>query len=220
MALADAEGFLPLIQAVEEVGAYLTNGQGRPTLAGYSPALVALASQATADTTLFPSLLDALREARNDAAHLGASARRISVQATDVAVILEDALMNHAKLKLVEHYMVDGPICAEEWQTVSMVRATMLRSQFSALPYRKGSKWYLLTDAAIVRFLAEERSTRLHLTVGDAIANEPKLHLELAQCEVLGSFLEPLRAGTHLRPVLVVDEKSNLHGILTPFDLL
>ncbi len=219
-ALADAEGYLELLLAIEELGRFVANRADARGLGDYSAALAALASEASVEARGFPPLLDALREARNDAAHLGAAARRTTTQAIDVAVFLEDALANHAKLKLVEHYMVEGPICAEPWQTLSMVRKTMLRSQFSTLPYRRGKTWHVLTDATVVRFLSSERKHRLNLTIEEAL-ELPKDPLALAVANVvsLGTLVDPLRSEESL-PVFVLDDAHNLRGILTPFDLL
>lgn len=220
-ALADAEGYVDLLIAIEEIGRFVTNRAGAHGMGHYSTALAALAREASGSTSGFPSLLNALREARNDAAHLGAAARRTTTQATDVAVILEDALANQGKLKLVEHYMVENPVCAEPWQTLSMVRKTMLRWQFSTLPYKHGKRWTLLTDAAVVRFLARERDHRLNLTVAEAIElTRDPLTIDEAKTVELGTAVEPLMRADAVLPVFVVDQQANLRGILTPFDLL
>ena len=220
-ALADGEGYLELIFAIEEIGGFVTNNPRATGLGSYAASLTALAVEASVATAAFPSLLDALREARNDIAHIGAAARRTTSQAIDVAVILEDALANHAKLKLVEHYMVSNPVCAEAWQTVSMVRAIMLRSQFSTLPLLRGKTWHVLTDSAVVRFLASERTVRLNTTVADALSQETgRLATEPAETVRLGDLVDPLRNADELRSYLVVDDAQNLCGILTPFDLL
>lgn len=219
-ALADAEGYLELIRAIEELGRFVTNRAAAHGLGDYAAALAALASEASVETEGFPSLLDALREARNDAAHLGAAARRITTQAVDVAVVLEDALANHAKLKLVDHYMVEGPVCAEPWQTISMVRKTMLRWQFSTLPYRRDEAWHLLTDASVVRFLRHDRKQRLNMTIEEALGHaEDPIALLPARVVALGTPVEPLGSEAIL-PVFVLDAARNLRGILTPFDLL
>lgn len=128
VALADAEGYRDLFIAIEEVGRYVTRERVH---GGYAKSLAALASLATGFTPFFPQMLNALREARNDAMHLGAAARRTTLQAAAGAIVLEGALAKHADLRSVEHYMVEHPICAERWQTLSMIRQVLLREHSS-----------------------------------------------------------------------------------------
>lgn len=217
-ALADSEGFLPLVQEVEELGRFLTNDPGAHGLARYAPALVELSKSAPTRGADFELLLDALREARNDAAHLGAAARRTTGQAITVALILEDAMAHKVKLKLVKHYMVEGPTCAEGWQTIAMLRRTMLQHQFSVLPYRRGKNWHLLTDVAVVHFLRGGPAARLMLSLDEAV--QQGLSLGVASTTEMGASIDEAYKSADISTLLVLDEHENLRGILTPFDLL
>lgn len=216
-ALGDSEGYFELVIAIEALGRYLTIEPKSHNLAAYSPALVALAERVR-DSASFRPMLDAFRHARNDAAHIGAAARRITHQATDVALVLEEALAHEGALQLVEHFMVEHVICAESWQTVSMVRQTLLRMQFSMLPFRQKDTWHLVTDEAVVRFLAKDRNRRLALTLEQAVLEG--IDLPLAHTVPMGSAVDPLRSGPNRLPVLVVDKQQNLHGLITAFDIL
>jgi CBS domain-containing protein len=217
-ALGDAEGYTDLLVAIEELGRYIQNNPDAHGLGAYIPGLAGLAESASSPDSSFPLLLHALREARNDAIHLGAAARRITQQATTVAIVLEDALANQAGLKLVKHYMVEHPTAADPFETIGMVRQTLLRQQFSALPYLNGQSWSLITDLAIVRFLGgEERKKRLTMTVAQAV--EMRLELTAAPTVGPGSNVASLLKPNAQLPVLVV-EGSNLCGIITAFDLL
>ena len=198
------------------MGRYFAKGKGHG-LGAYASSLCALAETVNADVPAFPIMLTALREARNDAVHLGAAARRITHQATDVALVLEDALQKHANLGLVDHYMVEHPTCAEKWQTVGMVRQAILRMQFSALPYRLSEKddWKLLTDESVVCYLANGGDAEL--TVEEA--SSQGLRLNPAKQVQLQAPVGPLRSEGCL-PVIVVDRNNNIRGVITAFDLL
>lgn len=221
-ALADAEGYRDLLCVIEELGKYATNKKKADSLFDYSDALIDIARQAAGAPNHFPSQLDALREARNDAAHMGAAARRITTQAIDVAGILEEALMNIGKLKSVEHYMVGSPVCAEPWHTLAMVRKAMLHAQFTSLPYLHDEKWHLVTDAAVVKFLSSDRNRRLNMPLRDAVVESSnRLDLIEAKTERGDTAVENLRQrdARDILPILVLDGE-HLRGILAPFDLL
>lgn len=217
-ALADSEGFLPLVQEIEQLGSYVTNDPSAHSFSRYMPALTSLARESRLMGVDFPLLLDALRQARNDAAHLGAAARRTTGQAVAVALILEDAMAQVANLKLVEHLMVEGPTCAESWQTIAMIRRVMLQHQYSVLPYRHGKTWKLVTDDAVVHFLSDHRNQRLILTLSEAV--KAGLKLKPATTATMGTRIDEAYDSVAAPTLLVVDEDENLHGILTPFDML
>lgn len=210
-ALADGEGYFELIQAIEEFGGFMASAGRGPGLGHSLEALIQLFPNEAADS--FSGHFRALVRARNDAAHLGAAARRITVQATDVALMLEEALMAAVRSPRAEHYMVEGVVCAEGWHTIAMVRRTMLQQQFSALPLRKEKKWFLVTDSAVVRFVAGGGQVRT--TLDDAGAG---LALVPAVTAVLDTPVEELRREDN-GLVLVLDG-DHLRGVIAPFDLL
>ncbi|MBI5497888.1 MAG: hypothetical protein HY904_22990 [Deltaproteobacteria bacterium] len=106
-ALADAEGYRDVFVAIEAVGSYLANGRTPRGLGGYAKHIAGfIGDDALAHEG---GLLDALRVARNDAIHEGAAARRMTAQATEVALRLEEAMAERAKLRRVQDYMVAKP---------------------------------------------------------------------------------------------------------------
>lgn len=221
LALADSEGFMQLIQEIEQLGSFLTNDPDARTFARHEDSLVLLAQSSLTLEPNFELLLAALRKARNDAAHLGAAARRTTSQAVSVALVLEEAMAGSTNLRLVEHYMVDTPVSAESWQTIAMVRRVMLHHQFSVLPYRHGKTWKLLTDGAVVRFLGDERErrqARLASTIAEALPDG--LSLVSARTARLGTPVHEAYDPEHAPTLIVLDSSDNLRGILTPFDML
>jgi hypothetical protein len=217
-ALADSEGYLGLLQEIEELGAFLAQNPKATGLHHYSPALLDLAQESPLRGADFPLLLDALRQARNDAAHLGAAARRTTGQAVAVSIVLEDAMARRAELKLVEHFMVDAPTCAEPWQTISMIRRMMLQHQYSVLPYRHSKGWRVVTDDAVVHFLSDNRDERLTLALDEAEA--AGLKLKSVATARMGTTIDEVYDPAVAPTLLVIDDENNLRGILTPFDML
>ena len=69
----------------------------------------------------FPDLYEVVRDARNDALHHGASARHLTAHATQLVLVLEDAL-NAETNNNVGDYLVRDTVSAKPWQPVSFVR--------------------------------------------------------------------------------------------------
>ena len=122
------------------MGVYLTHKIG--TLWGYRSNVIKEASSSPLAEQIpsllpewhapFASLYDLVREARNDALHVGAFARHLTRHAIELSLVLEDALM--AEAVVARDFMVEGPICASAWQPLSSIRSTMLANSFSYLP--------------------------------------------------------------------------------------
>jgi hypothetical protein len=130
-ALGDAEGFDEIIHTVERLGSYLTKEKfgdlgANGDLGKYTNALAKLASNSGLAhvpdhqelLTPFDRLYELVRMARNDAMHQGVFARHHTVHATELAIILEDALTQF-KNPTVGDFMVRNPVCAEVWQPVA-----------------------------------------------------------------------------------------------------
>lgn len=220
-ALKDAEHFDDLLFAFERLGSFVTGGAGN--LGRYTRPIAAIARDGEACAEL-EQLLDVVRQARNDALHQGAAARHLTRNAVQVALILEDALMNGIAPRRVRHVMVPNPTCAELWQQLSLVRHQMLANSYSYLPLKvkdEKERWTLLSDADIVRFLASldepERRQRLAMTVADAITHG--LRVEPAQLLKPDDLAEEVPGRFDGRPFVVIDG-SQITGILTAFDLL
>jgi CBS domain-containing protein len=230
-ALKDAEAFEGIIHVVERLGSYRSGSvEG---LGKYLPKLgeiaegSALANELPAQYrhlhTPFRLLFDIVRDARNDALHIGSFARHLTTHAVELSLVLEDALRSYEDNKYIADYMVRDPICAQLWQPVSFVRQQMLTNSFSYLPVLDGGgHWCLLSDLEVARYLQGvsngERKRRLATPLGDAkeIALIPADRLSDATSldEALKTF--------NGQPILVFREQKDgeLVGILTSFDLL
>ena len=101
--LADAEGSDEVIRAIEALGAFVAK-KPNASLGGVQDALVELGStSATCDVQSFRQLFDVFREARNDRMHEGSAARRLADHAVAIVLVLEDALAEEGKLRVVQH---------------------------------------------------------------------------------------------------------------------
>ena len=167
-ALADSEGFHVIIHAIELIGQnelQKTKPQGKdmrpPGLHKYGPALSKLASSSPLSHdipnlyqhyhTEFSVLYEELRKARNDAIHQGAYARSLTSHATEISIILEDALMKDASC--VSQFMVREVTIAKPWQPISFIRQQMLRQAFSYLPIFLEENWKLISELGVARYL-------------------------------------------------------------------
>jgi CBS domain-containing protein len=170
----------------------------------------------------FARLYKLVNDARNDALHQGAFARHLTNNATQLALVLEDALMNNSTS--AADYMVREPVTASFWQPLSFIRQQMLANSFTYLPVfsTKGPPcWKLVSDYHIAVYLrTHNRKDRLAKTLEDA-ANE---HLTLESAKTCNPDM-PINKVLEIsegKPVLVVDQQNpdRLLGIITPFDLL
>lgn len=233
-ALRDAEAFDAIVFVVERLGVFLT---GRiDGLVGYagaiaraaerSPLAVEIATQHPGWHCSFARTYDLVRRARNDALHEGAYARHLTVQAVELTIVLEDALM--ADADTAREFMVSDPVCATDWQPISAVRRSMLANSFSWLPIAieqgGGRSWHLLSDFSIARLLRSaetpaQRKSLLASKLGEAV-NGGRIELVPAPvCQPEERVAEVLKRSNGL-PVLVVGAEGDLRGILTPFDVL
>jgi hypothetical protein len=174
--LQDAEAFPEIIYAIERLGFHLTGGADF-NLEGYETTLGRLAATSALAKKIpelhrewhlpFNILYKIVKTGRNDALHQGAFARHLTEHATQLAIVLEDALM--ASLTKVSDYMVRDVIAASSWQPVSFVRQQMLANSFTCLPilWKSNDKenWHLISDFQIAHYLRsasyEERNNRL-----------------------------------------------------------
>jgi hypothetical protein len=239
LALRDAEAYQEVLFSVERFGSALSEEIG--TLGSYSKWIMPMAERSPLAVEIplrhrdwhvpFPTLYEVVRDARNEALHQGASARHLTTHATQLVLVLEDALNEHATN--IGDYMVRDPLCAYPWQPISLVRQQMLANNFTYLPFwdERGyePKWRLISDYAVAKYLRSSpskngkdgRKERLANTVEGALtspdfdlADTRCCHSETTADEALESLAGP--------PVLIVDRDfpQRLVGILTPFDLL
>jgi len=232
-ALRDAEAFEEHIFVLERLGSYLWN-KPKGNLGKYKKLLLEEAARSTLAfeaASRFPSFhvsLEALyeeaRKARNDAMHHGAIARHLSRHAQEIALIMEDALMDGATK--VREFMVRNPACTELWHPLSSIRRTMLLNAFSFLPFEKArGDWHFVSDLDLAAFLQcgkkGERTTRMLLTLGEALEGKPeRLSAQKAAVCHMETSVQELARSTRAVPHLVLDDQQRLLGIITPFDLL
>lgn len=228
-ALLDAEGFHPIILAMEHLGAAL-KPQGK-SLRDFREPLLKIANESSAARLheggrghFVPpeTLFEALRTGRNDAVHQGAHARHLVRHCVEFALLLEAGLMVDGRC--IADVMVREPISVEPWHQVAYARQLMLINSFSTLPIRVGDKWMLLADYAIAAYLAlagereKDREKTLRVRIEEASADHK---LKLMPAKVVEPTARPqdLARACSPEPMLVV-EGGRLLGIATPFDLL
>ncbi len=229
-ALGDAEGFGALFQAIESLGRYLAGGKGKG-LGDYCDDLRKLAAFNLSENWAvkhFDPVFTLAKEARNSAVHEGAYARIITQHAVDLALLLEESLMQLTPL--AKHFMIGHPMTVAAWQTLREARQLMLRNSFSYLPIQYEGKWQLLADYKLVEFMqahcVTHGGTRRQRDERDAVLNQRievatksnDQFLELTSCESIGPD-EPIPAGVCQAPILVV-ENGTLLGLISPFDRL
>jgi hypothetical protein len=227
-ALADAEGYPHLLFAVERLGKLLagsaaTLGPMKPSmyrLASLSPLADALPAAHPACHTPFGLLFDHVRISRNAAMHEGAFARHLTTHLTQLALVLEDALM--AQSRSVGDFIVRNPTCAALWQPVSFLRQVMLSQSYSFMPVPPDGDqpWRVVVDRDVALFIqgAADRQQALAMTLNEAVAGGGLPLHEPFCCDRTTSAADALRNSRGL-PILVV-EAGNLLGMATPFDLL
>ena len=167
-ALHDAEAYQEVLFSIERFGSALTRRVG--TLGSYGPHIIAKAknSPLAEDIPLthrdwhvpFPALYEVVKDARNNALHQGASARHLTTHATQLVLVLEDALNQNATN--VGDYMVRDPLCALPWQPISLIRQQMLANNFTYLPIWDDGvhkpRWRLISDHAVAKYLRSATS--------------------------------------------------------------
>jgi CBS domain-containing protein len=170
----------------------------------------------------FSELYELVRDARNDALHQGAFARHLTNNATQLALIIEDALMSN--LNTAADYMVREPVCASFWQPLSFIRQKMLVNSFTYLPVLSSggsSDWSFISDYHIAEYLRKgNRKERLAKTLKNAV--DDQLCLEQACTCYPDTPISEVLKKSKGKPVLVIDkvQPDRLLGIVTPFDLL
>jgi CBS domain-containing protein len=234
-ALGDAEAFEEIVFSLERLGSFRTGSVG--DLGQYEAALAGTADISPLSTdvplkqgdyhTSFLNLYNLVRKARNDALHMGAFARHLTTHAVEVALILEDALVDSSQR--IGDFMVGGPVCAHYWQPLSFIRQLMLKNSFSFLPVvsdgTDSSAWRLISDLALSRYLRaaknkDERFLRLVQTLQEAVDNK-FIKLEPVRVFKTNALIADVIKEPATFPVLVCSSDSkHLVGILTAFDLL
>lgn len=231
-ALKNAEAWDDIIHCVERLGSFLTtsvNGLNAyktkvQAEAELSPLATCIPAQCRNFHTPFSLLYSMVQDARNEAMHMGASARHLTTHAIELGLILEDALrmdeMSTMKKYVISDYMVCNPVCAYLWQPVSFIRQQMLTNSFSYLPVEKKGEWYLVSDLQVAKFLQKSRGLRLasSLEKAEEITLPPVKWLQdTTEVDSVWATFD-VNDG---KPILVFrDDEKKPVGIITPFDLL
>jgi|UniRef100_UPI003782D5FC CBS domain-containing protein len=243
-AIKDAEAFEGIIHAIERLGSFLLGriealGPYQPPLKDLAE-LSALASDIPSEWrelhTPFDLLYNEVKNARNDALHVGAYARHLTIHAIELAIVLEDALrIKETNLKevkkmetTVSDFMIRNPVFAHSWQPISIVRQIMLTNSFSYLPVAMGDgKWRLVSDLAVAKYLQgcsnAKRKKRLATSLEEAMEDKDSFpSLDDAVCIHSSATIAQALNQSGGKPLLVTSKKagSEIVGFLTPFDLL
>jgi len=229
----DAEAFDQVLFVIERLGSFRLAEVS--ALGDYEASLMDLAGEGALGTDISPLqsawhsdkrvLFRMVKDARNDALHQGAKARYLTQHTIELALLFEDALMNgNEPVIKIGDLMVRSPMTAETWQPVSLARKTLLANSFSYLPIKIDDKWKMLSDVQLVAFLRrgspsnDERKKRLATSLETAAAEG--LILETAVTMRETTPVVTIGDTTAGYPILVIDGKDNLVGIVTAFDLL
>jgi hypothetical protein len=230
-ALKDAEAFDGILHAVERLGSFCLGrveslykyGDKLLELANLSPLATEISTVWREVHTPFDVLYGIVKAGRNDAMHIGAAARHLTIHAIELALILEDALRMCEDSKCVSDYMIRDPVCAHLWQPISFIRQRMLSNSFSFMPVKdRDGRWCLVSDLGIAKYLQgysnQERKRRLATPLADA----DEIPLLSAKCVGGQQTLSSLLADFDGTPILVLRDSApfELAGILTAFDLL
>lgn len=234
--LKDAEDFMEVPLVLERLGSYLT--PGRRGLNSFAEPIAELAeSSPLADDVPrewpefhrpLENLYELVRVARNEVAHEGAHARQMSTRAVELAIVLEDALMD--KADRAADFMVAEPEEAHPWEPLSFLRQKMLVNSFTYLPVwmevSNDERWWLLSDGELAGYLRAagkrgDRDDRLSEQLVSAVRTGELNLLRADTCHADRQVSE-LAEEIDQHPWLVVENgrESNLIGILTAFDLL
>jgi CBS domain-containing protein len=231
VALADAEGFLEICYAIEELGTRLVG-----SALALGPLKLALAKLVSCDAgsaplvapalfSSFDPLYEVVREARNDAMHTGAYARRAASKGVELCLLLEDALMiMDSPIRTVADLMIREPVCVEPWHPVAHARRLMLMHSFSNLPIWIGGEWRMLTELGLARYLAGAKKApalgasissaadALRLVPAPTVRGETPIDRLLAECESQRS--------TALWVVVGPEADGRPLGVISAFELI
>ena len=228
---ADAEGYVAVAIAVEQLGAAL-GADGAGAVWKIIVGTLSLDSDLTDGDGGAPSLGSAyyrVRRARNIAVHEGTMSRAVAARAIDLTIGLEVALMKAANTHATRDWMVANPTVAHPWMTVAQVRSALLAGGFSALPLRWCKIWHLVRDVDIVAYLAGSGKVREleRKRIEDAARADDGAKLQIHRAPLVVRPNDPIQAlkGPCWEsgwPALVVSDhdRACLVGILTPHDLL
>lgn len=234
--LADAEDFKEIVFVVESLGMKLAGRQSAlggaycskiVKYASASPLAEEIPAQHRGFHIPFKALYELVTDGRNDAAHQGAHARRLTAYTIELALVLEDAIMNESLLAC--DFMATEPIRAELWHPISFIRQKMLLNSYSFLPVVDDSdetpSWKLVSDRKLARYLRRaDNSAKRRNILGTELKQAISDGLCLISPSICGPKTDIAEIAEKMQdhPWLVVEGQNpgDLLGILTAFDLL
>lgn len=218
-ALRDAEDFLSICFALEELGCRLKENKANG-LGGYETQFRALSTHGEMNPADFEVLFNQVRVARNDAAHQGVAARNAVKRAIKLCVYIEAILMS--RLTLVGDVMSSGLLMAQPHHTLSYLREMMLGSSFSFLPYQFFSDYRLINDLYLSQLIRSPQYQRKAFYTTTVSQLDPKSITRLKKAVILKETdpLADVIDQISIYPAVVEGSGGIPVGIITAFDLL
>src|ERR1039458_248212 len=135
-ALADAEGWMPLVLAFERLGKFLVNAR-KAALEKSKDDIIQLAKMAAerakegaANSIPIETLVKLVKEGRNEEFHGGSAARRFTSHCLELGILLEDGLKTFFDPMKLKYLMTSSPTCAELGLPLYHARRLMLEGSF------------------------------------------------------------------------------------------
>lgn len=232
-ALTDGEGYQHILFTVERLGKQLW--PDRIGLGQFAHCFQELVEQhhplegkgADDYEIAFVQRYEIVRQARNDAMHIGAEARNLTSHCVVLSTVLEDTLMANAGTRKIADYMTRGPVCAYEWQRLALIRQTMLEYSYSCLPYKTKRGWYIVWDHDLCEFLwrdgPPEFPDKLKMTLCDAIESGGVKQHEartVSPDACVDTLLNDTKCGEPILVLVKHSKEDELLGIANAFDLM
>jgi len=227
-ALADSEGWMPLVLTFERLGKFLVDDR-KANLGKAKNEIIELATlganriKVGAGEPIPPSMLVKLAiDGRNEEFHGGSAARRFTNHCLELGLLLEDGLKSFLVSMKIKYVMTPNPTCAELDLPVYHARRLMLEHSFTWLPVEHDGHWLGINDHAVVAYTSPD-SNRYAETIKNAIARPAGSGLGCVKLELYDENDETsaVVAGLKDRPILVNAKGNNRAiGIVTAFDLL
>ena len=231
----DESDCMAIIHVLEDFGQVLTGKRG--TIEKYQKCITAFVrvhnptdAFATDYHIDFDKLYRIVQKSRNRAAHEGARSRYFAPRVVELSLMIEDALMRNTQADELKDYMVMSPVIAYTWEPLSIIRKAMLSNSFTHIPYRRGGKWFVVSDSAIARYLRtgdKYSVAKLNTTLGKALDDgmkSPKCPIVASPNTKVYDVLRQVPTGDSSNdlPILVTHPKNEdyLLGILTYSDLM
>ena len=130
-----------------------------------------------------------------------------------------------SRSQTVHDHMVRQTVTIKDWHPVAYARQLMLTHSFSFLPVSIDGDWKLVSEFSLACFLRKERTTRLAMSIREAVEQEDPMSLEVAIQIRPDALIDDLYrtafpVGRRLWLVTQPDSSDELLGVLSPFELM